>query len=150
MVEKRPLGTIEKMESLAKIDIFSQLGSHELLLLADQATEINFEQDALIFNEGEIGRDAFTLIDGQVILERAEKSIGTVNSGESFGAMELLSNQPRLFSAHAARPSLCLKIDRETFWEILEDYPAVSRAILEVLVQQIRDLTDRIASTVSV
>jgi hypothetical protein len=38
-----------------------------------------------------------------------------------------------------------LKIQGETFWEILEDYTPVSHGVIEVLVQQIEQLTAKLA-----
>jgi len=138
----RPLTTIQKMENLGKTDIFSRLGPHELLLLADQSEEVEFQPNQSIFTEGEVARDIFSLVGGSVELRRASGHVELVKPGESFGTLEVLTHQPRLFSARALEPCFCLKLDRESFWEILEDYPAVCQGIFEVLVNRIQALMD--------
>jgi hypothetical protein len=48
--ENHQLTMIEKMESLAKIDLFSRLSAAELLLLGEVATEVEFQPKEVIFN----------------------------------------------------------------------------------------------------
>ncbi|HWP45614.1 MAG TPA: HEAT repeat domain-containing protein [Candidatus Limnocylindrales bacterium] len=136
------LTTIQKLESLGKTDIFSRLGPHELLLLSNESEEVEFQPGQVIFTEGEVAQEIFSLVSGNVELHRTSGHVELVKPGESFGTLEVLTRQPRLFSARALEHCLCLKLDRESFWEILEDYPAVSQGIFEVLVHRIQVLTD--------
>jgi AAA family ATP:ADP antiporter len=143
--ENQPLTTIQKMEKLAKIDLFSRLSPSELLLLSEAATEVKFEVDDVIYKEGEPAQEIYNLIDGQVEMFRGEESISMAGPGESFGTLEVLSNKNRMLTAVAMEKSHCLRIQGETFWEILEDYTPVCHGVIEVLVQQIEELTDKLS-----
>ena len=143
--ENQPLTMIEKMENLAKVDVFSKLSPADLLLLGEVAVEIEFEEGDVIYREGDPANQIFSLIHGRVEVLRSSELISTIGSGESFGTLGVLSNQNRISTAIAAEKSCCLAIEAETFWEILEDYTPVCHGVIEVLVQRIENLTARIA-----
>jgi ATP:ADP antiporter, AAA family len=143
--ENQSLTTIQKMEKLAKIDLFSRLSPSELLLLSEAATEVEYEPEDIIYKEGDPAQEIYNLIDGRVEMLRGEESIRTGAPGESFGTLEVLSNKKRMYTAVAMEKSQCLRIQGETFWEILEDYSPVCHGVIEVLVQQIQELTEKVS-----
>jgi CRP/FNR family cyclic AMP-dependent transcriptional regulator len=134
---RRKLSTIQKLEKLGKVDIFSELGPNELLLLANQCTEQEFSANEMIFEEGSPANEIFILFEGDVELKRVSGQTAVIREGESFGTLSVLGNQPRLFSARAAEPSHCLKLSRENLWEILEDYPAICHGIFRVMANRV-------------
>ncbi|HEY4492911.1 MAG TPA: cyclic nucleotide-binding domain-containing protein, partial [Acidobacteriota bacterium] len=135
---KRKLTTIEKLESLNRIDIFSRLGPQELLLIANQCDVVEFSAGESIYSEGQSAHEIYALISGKVDLFRGSSLVAKINQGESFGTLSVLSSQPRLLSARALENSVCLKIDAENFWDVLEDYPAIIQQVLKLLTQQLR------------
>ncbi|MGH9342119.1 MAG: cyclic nucleotide-binding domain-containing protein [Acidobacteriota bacterium] len=135
--EKRRLTTIQKIENLGKVDIFSRLGPNELLLIANQSEEVEYQEGDVIYKEGDLALEIFSLVEGTLELQRASGESQVVRAGESFGTLSVLSGHPRLHSARTLQPCICLKVGRESFWEIIEDYPEVSRGIFQVLVQRI-------------
>jgi ATP:ADP antiporter, AAA family len=136
------LTTVQKLESLSRVEIFSRLGAHELLVLAHQSIEVRFEAGEIIFSEGEEAHNIYSLLDGEVELQRSDHTLRTIEPGGSFGTLAVLSGQPRFATARARRSSLCLKIERESFWDMIEDYPQASRSVFEVLALQIHQLMD--------
>ncbi|MCI0415059.1 cyclic nucleotide-binding domain-containing protein [bacterium] len=134
---QRKLSTIQKLDRLGKVDIFSELGPNELLLLANQCTEQQFIPNEVIFSEGDLAQEIFILFEGAVELRRGSGQATLIKEGESFGTLSVLGNQPRLFSAVATEKSHCLKLDRETLWDILEDYPAICHGIFKVMAQRV-------------
>ena len=136
------LTTIQKLEYLNHVDIFSRLGPQELLLLANQSTQCDFKEGDVVYKEGEPGDDLYILATGRMELKRHNGRSTYVNAGQTFSTLSVVSDQPRLFTATALNPCLCLKISKNAFWEILEDYPSVSQAIFKVLAKQIRELTE--------
>lgn len=131
-----PLTTIQKMEHLSKIDMFSKLGTQELLQLADLAAELRFEAGESVHAEGQIP-SFLSLCSGEMQLLRSGEPIALVRVGESTGLQELLTHQTLTFSCVAIVPSVCLRIDRDSFEEVLENHTSVCRGILEVLAQKI-------------
>jgi len=144
--EHNSLTTIQKLESLSKVDIFSRLGPHELLLLANSSAVQDYPADEVIYREGESSHHIYTLVKGRVQLRREPDQLEEVRPGGSFGALTVLSGHPRFFTAQVIEPARCIKVEREAFWEMVEDYPSAARAIFEVLSGQILTMMNRMST----
>ncbi|RPI27432.1 MAG: hypothetical protein EHM61_08460 [Acidobacteria bacterium] len=142
--ESDSLTTIQKLESLSKVTIFSRLGPHELLLLASSSVVQDYGEGEIIYREGETAHHIYNLIKGRVQLRRDPDQVEEISPGGSFGALAVLSRQPRFFTAQVLEPARCIKVEREAFWEMVEDYPSASRAIFEVLSGQILTMMGRL------
>lgn len=149
----RALTTVQKLESLAKVDIFSRLGPHELFLLANQSVEVELEPGQVIFQEGDKPSYIFSLISGQAERYRTSGSLEIIPVGESFGGLAVVTNQPHFYSARAVDRCLCLKLDQESFLDVMEDQPAIAVNILQVvhqkmlkLIVQMERLEEKLAS----
>ena len=139
MDDNHPLTTIQKMESLSKVEIFSQLGSAELLFLANHAQECYFETDDVIYSEGSASTEFTAIVHGEVESVKSGERMNVLRNGECVGLHSVLTNQPRMFTFTATQPTFCLTIAADAFWEILEDDTTFCRAIIEMLVKQIED-----------
>jgi len=135
------LGTIQKIEHLGRVDIFSGLGAQELLVLAERSEEAVFQPGETIFREGAAAGEMYSIIAGRVELCREAGQIELLGPGESFGTLAALTREPRFFTACALDHSRCLKLHRDTFWEILEAYPRVAHGVIETLVRKVETLT---------
>src|SRR5262249_14113675 len=127
------LNTAQKLEKLNQVDLFKGLGPQELLLLADQCQEVVFEKGETIYNQGDPSSDLYCLISGKVRLKRDTGASENKVAGDSFGMLTALTHEPRLFSAAAMERSVCLKLDRDTVWRIIEDYPDICQGLLKML-----------------
>ncbi len=143
--EEESLTTIEKLESLSRVDIFSRLGPQELLVLATRSIVETYPKGHVIYSEGETAHHIYNLISGRIELKRQSAQPEEVGPGGSFGALAVLGRQPRFFTVIALEKCRCIKVDRDAFWEMVEDYPAASRGIFEVLARQILRLMNRIS-----
>ncbi len=137
---QRKLSTIQRLEKLGNVDIFQELGPNELLLLANQCTEQQFQSGEVIFNEGDEANEIYILFGGAVELRRASGKAAILKTGESFGTLSVLGDQRRLFSAVALDPCHCLKLDRENLWDILEDYPSICHGIFKVMAHRLETM----------
>ncbi len=143
--EPDSLTTIEKLESLSKVNIFSRLGPHELLLLASSSSVHDYPAGEVIYREGETAHHIYNVIKGRVELRREPDQVEEIRPGGSFGALAVLSGQPRFFTAQVIEPARCIKVEREAFWEMVEDYPSAVRAIFEVLSGQMLRMMGRLS-----
>ncbi len=143
--EDGSLTTIEKLESLSRVDIFSRLGPQELLVLASRSIVEEYPVGHVIYSAGETAHHIYNLISGRVELRRESGQAEKVGPGGSFGALAVLGRQPRFFTVVVLEKCRCIKVDRDAFWEMVEDYPAASRGIFEVLAKQILSLMNRIS-----
>ncbi len=135
------LGTVQKIDYLGRVDIFSGLGAQELLVLAERSEEVVFQRGQTIFREGAPAAEIYSIVSGRVELCREAGQIELLGPGESFGTLAALTREPRFFTACALEQARCLKLHRDTFWEILEAYPRVAHGVIEMLVRKVETLT---------
>jgi CRP/FNR family cyclic AMP-dependent transcriptional regulator len=79
------LSTVEKVLFLKSVDLFSKITGEDLNQVAGIAEEVNFEQDELIFQEGEMGDSLYLIVDGSVVVHRQAKEITRLIAKEAFG-----------------------------------------------------------------
>ena len=137
---QRKLSTIQKLETLSKVDIFSGLGPTELLFLANQCIEQDFEPGDLVFTEGDLANEIYVLMEGTVELKKSSGQTAIVKEREAYGTLSALGNQPRMFTATARERCYCLKLGIDAVWEILEDYPAICHGIFKVMAQRMNEI----------
>ena len=72
--------------------------------------------------------------------------IVTLKSGDFFGEMALLDNEPRSASVVCVEPCDLFMLDRPAFMNLLQkaDTPAVALSIFSALVKRVRETTDRV------
>ncbi|HEV2348329.1 MAG TPA: Npt1/Npt2 family nucleotide transporter [Terriglobia bacterium] len=134
--------TVEKVLFLKSVSVFAALGSEELAALADIAEEREFEAGQIIFNEGQAAHHLYILVRGKVEVFRqvdsTEHPIAILNEKESFGEMAILDDKNRSATVRALDPIVVLKIDRESFRELILERPQISFAIFKILSDRLR------------
>lgn len=140
--ESTMLLTVEKVLFLKSASLFAALDSEELAALADIALEKEFAPDEVIFEEGQPAHHLYILVHGKVEVFRRVDSrqypIATLGEKECFGEMAILDDEPRSASVKALEPTQVLKIDRESFRELVTERPQISFAIFKILGSRLR------------
>jgi len=134
--------TVEKVLFLKSAPLFAGLDSEELAALADIALEKEFATGEIIFEERQPAHHLYILVRGKVDVFRRvdtnEYPIATLGEKECFGEMAILDDEPRSASVRAVDPTVVLKIDRESFRELITERPQISFAILKILSSRLR------------
>ncbi len=101
-----------------------------------------FPRGAVLFREGEPGREMFVVQQGRVTISKkvgeVEKILAAMGPGEFLGEMSILNNRPRSATATCAEDSKILVIDAKTF-------EAMIRGNAEIAIRMIKKLADRVA-----
>jgi CRP/FNR family cyclic AMP-dependent transcriptional regulator len=87
------------------IKLFSTLSSRELKNIAPVLHDRTYREGEVVFDEGEIGQAIYFVLDGTVSLRRThadgEHVLARMEKGDSFGALALLVDEPRVVQAVA-------------------------------------------------
>ena len=106
-----------------------------------------FHAGAFVLKEGEAGNEMFIIESGTVEILRgsgvAERRLGILESGDFFGEMALLDDQPRSASVRAVTDCRLLVIDAPTLDQMLRQYPEVAVRMLRNLAARLRAETAR-------
>jgi CRP/FNR family transcriptional regulator, cyclic AMP receptor protein len=130
--------------------LFSGMDDATLDLCSQSLRERRFRPGEVIFHAGDPADSMFIVVEGQVRIqipseEGTEPAIlTTVRRGGSFGELALLDGAPRSASAEAIDAVLTVSLRREAVEQLLDDEPAVRRAMFVALAGEIRRLTDQL------
>ncbi len=94
-----------------------------------------------VFTEGEKGDRAYLIQEGQIEIVKNGLVLGTLSKGELFGEMALVDDQPRMATAQAVSDASLVIITRDSFRDKLDRADPFIRALLNIFVKNIRNLT---------
>ena len=100
-----------------------------------------------IFNEGDDGRLAYVVEEGEVeifkTIDGNKQVLGTVGKDGIFGEMALIDNQPRMAAARASKSTKIICVTRQIFDEKLNKADPFIRGLLKILADNNRDITSK-------
>lgn len=134
-----------------KFTLFAELDERELAAIAAVAKTRHYAKDDVVFHADENG-DVFCLIrEGQVKVtmispEGKEIILSLLGSGDFFGEMALLDDEPRSATVVATEPLDLVTIWRSDFLQILQENFAITRKVLAELSRRLRTASNRIES----
>ena len=138
--------TIE--ETLANVEIFSELPQRDLARLARVTRVRDFKKGDVIVREGELGVAFYVVASGRA---EAVKDLGTPHErvlasfgpNDFFGEMALFDNQVRSTSVRASEDTRCYVLTKWDFnAELMGPNTRVASALLAILARRIRQLND--------
>lgn len=128
----------EKVLLLKSLAIFNDTPETILSELAPLMQEEEFEEGAVLFNEGDIGDCMFVIYKGEVKIHKGATTLAVLKEKEVFGELSLLDSETRSASATANTDCFLFKIDQEPFYELVETRPEVAKGFIKILCQRLR------------
>ena len=134
--------TVEKALFLKSAPLFTGLEGEELAALADIALQHAYEPEEIIFEENQPPHHLYVIVEGKVEVFRrvgsTERTLAYLGEKECFGEMAILDDHPRSASVRAVDPTNVVKIDRESFRELILERPHMAFAIFKILSGRLR------------
>jgi CRP-like cAMP-binding protein/di/tricarboxylate transporter len=123
---------------LTRVALFAGLGRVELARLAAHLEPIDLAAGDDVIRQGEVGDSLYVVERGvfAVLLRTsatAETRVGTMETGDAFGEMALLTDEPRSATVRAETAGRVLKLGRERFLELLRREPTAFLAVATTL-----------------
>lgn len=138
------LTTIEKVIFLQNIDVFAEVPSEQLALLATIAEEEDYSQDEIVYRENEPADALYLVLDGKVRLHRDGQEIAQATNKDAFGTWALFDEEPRVVTATVVEDALLLRVDREDFVDIMADNVQIAQGVMRTIVKRLRNLVERV------
>jgi CRP-like cAMP-binding protein len=140
---------MEHQEILAKVPLFTELGSAELKRLARIVKSRDYAAGELILKEGDDAVGFFVVSSGQVQVVKGpsgskETVLATLGPGEFFGETALLDGYPRTASVRTLEDTQCLAMTRWDFTAELKSNPEMAVQILRTLARRLRQTDARL------
>ena len=139
----------DRIEQLAKIDLFAGLKPQAIELIAKVATEESHALGTKIFQHDDAGDKLYLILEGKVRISRdvpgmGEEALAVLGPGQMFGEMALLDEAPRSADARVHERCLLLAIPKDGFDDLLFLHKDLA---YEVLWSIVRMLLGRLRET---
>lgn len=132
---------------LHRVPLYRTLHLEQVRLVAVHLREQVYPAGAVIFREGEVSRDLFLIVTGEVeiVQQRAAgpQRLVTLGAGEFFGDMALFSDQPRSASVQTTCQTVVLTMGPEHLRQIIFEEPAIAFEVFRALCARIRRFDDQ-------
>jgi CRP-like cAMP-binding protein len=135
------ISTVEKVLFLKSIDLFSQIPGEDLVRVAQIAEEIDFQPKETVMAEGELGDSLYLIVDGKVQVFKGDRLIVELGERECVGEMAILDSEPRSATVKALGPVSALKIEREDFYDVMNEKTEIAQGVIKVLTRRLRQTT---------
>ncbi len=132
-------------ETIQNVDIFRDLSSDGVDLIADRLHLLNFSKDTTLFMINDPGDCMYIIKSGEVKMIAGMPGSGEIlaylGRGSYFGEMSLLTGKPRESSIMTSMDSELLILTKNDFDYFLQKYPSMLIMLHSASVQRLRDFS---------
>jgi diguanylate cyclase (GGDEF)-like protein len=123
----------KKLILLRRTSLLSSLSEAGLRALLAASQETGLAKGEIVFEEGEIGRSMYVVLQGKVVIYKQGKRIAVGQPGDYFGEMALIEQRERSAELSALTDALVLHIPESEFTRRIATSPPALLALLRTL-----------------
>ena len=108
------------VEQLAHLNLFHGMSAADLSAIAGASSEVNYAAGEVVFEEGQISRALWLLLDGRVevdlnVPKAGQREIAELTAPSLFGESSFFHAHPHSATVKTLTPVRLLKLDRQRF-----------------------------------
>jgi CRP-like cAMP-binding protein len=134
-----PFRKDQKVELIKAVPLFAGLSKTQLGHIAQIADEIDVGEGKELIAQGDRGRQFFVLVEGGADVRRNGRKVNTMQDGDFFGEIALVSDRPTTATVTVTRPSRLLVVTATGFRRLLRESPDVQLKVLKALADRVQD-----------
>ncbi|MBL8805266.1 MAG: Crp/Fnr family transcriptional regulator [Rhodospirillales bacterium] len=145
----------EETDALKKIPLFANLDPAKLKLLAFMSQRLTFEPGHAVFSQGDPGDAAYIVLDGEAVISidtpKGKIDLARMGRNEILGEIAILCDVPRTAHVTAAEnvPLVCLKIEKNDFLGLINEFPSMAVEIMRELARRIVNTNQQLRQAVA-
>lgn len=132
---------------LSKINLFADLDRESLRWVLKCFEKISFEKDQIIIREGDLGKEMYIIIQGEVSVLKdlgwGQRELMRRKSGEIFGEMALILDVKRTATIQTVEYTECFILKRHDFNNLLDKNVKIARCFLRILTDRLKQSDER-------
>ena len=138
------------LKALEKVPIFENLSDKELKNIAQLTHEREYKSTEYVFKKHAPAEGMYVILEGNIEIKdpESEKIFAKLHSGDFFGELALLDEEPRSASAICTVPSRLIGFFRTDLLTLINRYPELGNKILlnlsRVLGERLRETNKNI------
>ena len=130
---------------LAGIALFASVKPKELRCLASEAQRFTFGPGHHVTDDDGFGTAFVVIVNGSVEVSVHGRPVRQIGPGGYFGEMAVITRDPRSATIITQVDTTCLMYSRSVFQPFVISHPDVAWALLEHMVQRVREVESRVA-----
>jgi CRP-like cAMP-binding protein len=151
--DSRNDASLSVAERFRNIPLFTQLTEEEVKRITEVARQRAYPKNSVILFEDDPGDALYVVLTGEVKVvligeDGREVILSILRSGDFFGEMSLIDDQPRSAHVIATEDSNLLVLRRDEFRLCLEQAPRIALGLLQALSRRLRRADDKIGGLV--
>ena len=128
----------QRMAVFRSVPLFAALSDHQLRSVLQSAQEVEFLPGAAIVREGDEGKNLYVIKRGTAKVSVEGEERATLEADGYFGEVSVLDRGPRTATVTAQDHLLALELSRSSFGRLLENDPALTRALFDRMCEWLR------------
>ena len=134
----------EEVALLQNIPLFARVDPSKLRLLAFTSERLSYQDDQVVFREGDSGDAAYIIVNGAAAIlistEAGQIEVARLRKGDVVGEIAILCDVPRTATVQAKESLVTLRIGKDRFFNLVTEFP-------EIAVEIMRELAGRLERT---
>jgi CRP-like cAMP-binding protein len=143
----------EEVEVLRNIPLFAKLEPAKLKLLAFTSERLTYESGQPLFQQGDPGDAAYIVMEGaaDVLINtpKGQVKVATLGKHQIIGEIAILCDVPRTATVTANQHTVTLKINKETFFRLVTEFPQMSVEIMRELARRLDKTNEQLRQAVA-
>jgi CRP-like cAMP-binding protein len=131
----------KEAELLKDLPLFSKVDLAKLKLLAFTSERLTYDDNQIVFKEGDEGDAAYIVLSGTAVVSIAQGSkqleLDRIKKGGFLGDISLLCDVPRTATITAQNSLTALQIKKDTFFNLITEFPEIAIEMMRVLASRL-------------
>ncbi len=143
----------EEVGMLQRIPLFANIEAAKLKLLAFTSERVAFEAGHVLFREGDMGDAAYIIMEGEadVLVDSPAGlvSVAVLGHNAFVGEIAILCDVPRTATVKARQRLVCLRISKELFLRLINEFPQMAVAVVRELALRLEASNHKLRTTLA-
>jgi CRP-like cAMP-binding protein len=137
----------EEVEILKGVPIFSKIEAAKLKLIAFTGERMAFSIGQEVCHQGDLGDSMYVILGGvaDVLIDTpsGQLRVAQLKKNGFFGETAILCDAPRNATIKANESLLTLKINKEMFYRLVNEFPAMAIDMMRELARRVEDTNQK-------
>jgi CRP/FNR family cyclic AMP-dependent transcriptional regulator len=143
----------EEVELLRNIPLFSKIDPSKLKLLAFTSERLAYQDDQILFNQGDSGDAAYIIMSGGAAIlintDTGPIEVARLKKGDVVGEIAILCDVPRTATVQAKDSLTTLKVTKDTFFRLVTEFPQIAVEIMRELAARLEQTNAQLRAALS-
>lgn len=139
----------EEVDALRRVPLFSKIEPSKLKLLAFTSEKLEYQAGQDLCRQGDTGDAMYIILAGEadvvVNMPHGEHTVAHLGKNSFVGEIAILCDVPRTATVRANGVVTALRISKELFFRLVNEFPQIAVEIMRELAHRLDDTTKALA-----